>query len=263
MTCPPAAPLEQHQAEIGQNRRHWDSKPLIQKIYARFYAEIVRRIDPSLAGRVVELGSGIGNLKAHCPGALCTDLFPNPWLDAVCDGYQLPFRDASVSHLILFDVFHHLQRPAAFLAQAARVVAVGGRVILFEPYLSLASWPAYGWFHHEPVAWSRAIELNPAPPPNHAYYAAQGNATRLFFRQKPNWLKPPWQLAEARAFAAFSYLLSGGLSGPALYPAGLLPAITALDGWLSCAPRLFGARCLVVLQKSAAAESQPPPLERV
>ena len=31
-----------------------------------------------------------------CRGPSCTDLFPNPWLDVVCDGYELPFADGAL-----------------------------------------------------------------------------------------------------------------------------------------------------------------------
>ncbi len=61
------APLTQHQAEIERNRRAWDGKPLLRTIYAGFYRRILALIDPTIPGRVVEIGSGIGNLKAHLP----------------------------------------------------------------------------------------------------------------------------------------------------------------------------------------------------
>ena len=125
-------------------------------------------IDPQLPGRIVEIGSGIGNLKAHVPGAICTDLFANPWLDLVCDGYELPFAEGSLSHLVLFDVFHHLRAPNAFLREARRVLAPGGRLILFEPYISWASLPVYGLLHHEPVAWKAADQ-----PGGHAAASAR------------------------------------------------------------------------------------------
>ena len=59
-------------------------------------------------GSVVELGSGIGNIKEVIPTCMRTDLFQNPWLDRVENVYDLSFESASVSDLILFDVFHHL-----------------------------------------------------------------------------------------------------------------------------------------------------------
>ena len=242
-------PLEQHQIEIEQNLARWRRKPLLQKIYAGFYERILRHIDTGMAGAVVEIGSGIGNLKAHLPGAICTDLFPNPWLDLVCDGYELPFKNGSVSHLILFDVFHHLRCPRAFLNEARRALGDRGRIILFEPFISAASFPVYGLLHHEPVARTQPINFAGEYPRPRDYYAAQGNATRLFFgRESSDWLRG-WKVAHAEAFSAFSYLLSGGYSKPALYPAGLLGMMDRLDAVFSCCPRVFGGRCLVELRR--------------
>jgi len=241
-------PLSQHQAEIRQNLRNWEAKPLLQKIYAGFYQRIAAQIDLSLPGRVVELGSGIGNLKAHLSRAVATDLFPNPWLDLVCDAYEMPFRNGTVSHLVLFDVFHHLRAPNAFLKEARRVLGPGGRVLLFEPYVSFASFAAYGVFHHEPVGWRRPIDPATSLPRPRDYYAAQGNATRLFFRKEnPQWLEG-WKVFHAEAFSSFHYLLSGGYSKPALYPAGGLGMMQRLDERLTRWPRVFGGRCLVGLR---------------
>src|SRR5438132_13819231 len=147
-----SAPLTRHLWEIQHNLDAWQDKPLLRQIYAAFYERIVVLLDLRLPGRIVEIGSGVGNLKSHLPQAITTDLFPNPWLDLACDAYELPFKDRSVSNLILFDVFHHLERPIAFLREAERALAPGGRLILFEPYISLASLVVYGIFHHEPLA---------------------------------------------------------------------------------------------------------------
>jgi SAM-dependent methyltransferase len=242
-------PLDQHQLEIQKNLRAWQDKPLLQKIYNSFYQRIITLIEPHISGRVVEIGSGIGNLKTHVPDAITTDLFPNPWLDLVCDGYDLPFADGSISHLVLFDVFHHLRAPNAFLREASRVLAPHGRVILFEPYISWSSLPVYGLFHHEPVAQKAPINFAQELPRPRDYYAAQGNATRLFFqRELPAW-PAGWKTFHAEAFSSFSYLLSGGYSKPALYPGSCLGWLQAGDEFLSGWPRIFGGRCLVGLQR--------------
>ncbi len=242
------APLMQHQAEIERNRRAWDNKPLLRSIYAGFYQRILTLIDPAIPGRIVEIGSGIGNLKAHLPDALATNLFPNPWLDLACDGYELPFRNASLSHLVLFDVFHHLRAPNAFLHEARRVLAPSGRLILFEPYISWSSYPIYGLLHHEPVGWRQPINRAESLPRPRDYYAAQGNATRLFFRREfPGWPEG-WTLLHAEAFSCFYYLLSGGYSKPACYPAGWLEGLQRFEAKLSRWPKLFGGRCLIGLR---------------
>jgi len=241
------APLEQHQKEIEQNLRAWNSKPLLQEIYAGFYRRILALIEPAIPGRIVEIGSGIGNLKAHLPQVVTTDLFPNPWLDLVCDAYRLPFPDASLSHLVLFDVFHHLRAPDAFLKEARRALTPSGRVILFEPYISFSSLPIYGLLHHEPVGWRKPIDRADSPPLND-YYAAQGNATRLFFRKEVAGWPEGWTIFHAEAFSCFHYLLSGGYSKPSLYPPRLVAALRKMDAVLSRWPGVFGGRCLVGLR---------------
>ena len=243
------APLTDHQAEIQRNLQAWQAKPLLKEIYAAFSRRIMGLVDPAIPGRVVELGSGIGNLKTFLPGALATDLFQNPWLDLVCDGYELPFRQGSLSHLVLFDVFHHLRAPNAFLREARRVlVPEKGRLILLEPYVGWTTYPVYGLFHHEPVGLKEPISRVESLPRPRDYYAAQGNATRLFFRKEiPGWPQG-WRIFHAEAFSCFHYLLSGGYAKPALYPARWLDALQKLDAVLSRWPRVFAGRCLVGLQ---------------
>ena len=256
-----ATALEQHQIEIQRNRAAWEGKPLLREIYSGFYERIVGLIDQRVAGAIVEVGSGIGNLRGRLPGAIATDLFPNPWLDLVCDGYELPFGDGSVSHLILFDVFHHLRAPMAFLREAQRVLTPRGRVIVFEPYISAMSYPVYGLLHHEPVALKGEISMAASLERPRDYYAAQGNATRMFFPLawgpirdgsfRRGTIAPcleGWRVFHAEAFASLAYLLSGGFSKPAMYPARWLNGMQRVDRKLSRWPQLFGARCLVGLE---------------
>src|SRR5439155_19086047 len=242
-----SSPLDRHQTEIQGNLSTWQNKPLLRQIYGGFYDRILTLLDRKLPGRIVEIGSGVGNLKSPLPEAVGTDLFPYPWLDLVCDGYELPFCAGSLSHLILFDVFHHLRAPNAFLREARRALTEGGRLILFEPYISWFSWPVYGLLHHEPVAWRAPINFTETLPRPRDYYAAQGNATRLFFLTQNRGWPAGWTVFHAEAFASFSYLFSGGFSKLAWYPAGCLNQMQSCDQKLSRWPRLFGARCLIGL----------------
>ena len=98
-------------------------------------------------------------------------------------------------------------------------------------------------------AMNQAVDFADAYPRPRDYYAAQGNATRLFFRgESRDWLAG-WSVAHAKVFSAFSYLLSGGYSKPAMYPAAMLGTMRSFDTALSCCPSLFGGRCLVELRK--------------
>lgn len=248
-------PLTQHAIEIEQNRDFWEKKPLLQKIYRGFYAEILARVQRRVPGTVVELGSGIGNFKSVCPEAIATDLFPNPWIDQVESAYHLSFSDGSVSNLVLFDVFHHLAYPGLAFREWARVVPSGGRVLIFDPYISLFGLVVYGALHHEPVALAKKILWLPleGANPDAQYYAAQGNATRLFGVLSPyrEEIRKEWNVVERKRFSALSYILSGGFSKPALYPASFLPLIRGVERILDLFPLLFATRLLVVLEKKS------------
>ena len=93
-----------------------------------------------------------------------------------------------------------------------------GRVIVFDPYISLASWPVYGLLHHEPVAINAPINYATELPRPRDYYAAQGNATRLFFRAEGTGWPAGWNMFHREAFSAFHYVLCGGFSSSPAWP---------------------------------------------
>lgn len=246
-------PLEQHNIEIKQNMDAWNRKPLLREIYSIFYKRILSFIKRDVAGEIVELGSGIGNFKSVYPQAIATDIFPNPWIDRIEDAYKLSSKDGGISNLILFDVFHHLKYPGLALKEFHRSLNQNGRVIIFDPSISLLGFLVYGVFHHEPVAWRKKIEWMPEnrEDPNKDYYAAQGNATRVFAKGSPliSLIEKDWKVIVVKKYADVSYVLSGGFSKPALYPKIFLPVLKIADKILSLFPWIFATRILVVLEK--------------
>jgi SAM-dependent methyltransferase len=246
-------PIQEHNIEIERNMRLWEEKPLLRKVYFDFYRSIARYIRPEQKGLTVEIGSGTGNIKEVIPACIRTDLFPNPWIDRVENAYKLSFGDESAAAVILFDVFHHLRYPGTALQEVRRVLLPGGRVIIFEPFISLAGRFIYGLFHHEPIAYSSEIEWLAPPqwdPARDTYYAAQGNMTRIFFSNTHSALVQGWRVVVRQPMTAFSYVASGGYSGPQLYPVFFYPLLKRIDKALDCMPRLFATRALVVLEKT-------------
>jgi hypothetical protein len=96
-------------------------EPGLRAVYGRFYREIASSIRRDAGGRIVDLGSRLGNLKAVIPDCITTYISPNPWIERVEDG-----------NLILFEVWHHLQFPGSALKEFRSVLTPGGRVIIFR-----------------------------------------------------------------------------------------------------------------------------------
>ncbi len=244
--------IRQHQTEILENEKYWQRKPILRTIYHGFHEEIARHLSSLDSPLVVELGSGIGNIKEVIPHALRTDLFPNPWLDQTENAYALSFGDETVSDLILFDVFHHLRYPGTALKEFRRALRPGGRVLVFDPFISLLGLVVYGLLHKESIHWRQEIEwYAPAgwDPHQVDYYAAQGNATRVFFSRITPRLFKDWTIVTRKRYSAFSYVASGGYSGPQLYPDSFYPKMRALDGWLDNISAAFATRILAVIEK--------------
>jgi SAM-dependent methyltransferase len=245
-------PIQEHNNEIKKNLKLWGKKPLLRRVYSDFYRTIAHHLPSGNNGLIVEIGSGIGNIKEVIPACVRTDLFSNPWIDRVENAYGLSFAGSSVSAMILFDVFHHLRYPGTALQEFHRVLIPGGRVIIFDPFISLAGRVIYGFFHHEPIAYKQQIEwLAPSgwEPHKDTYYSAQGNMTRVFFKKIYAPSLKGWSLVVRRRFAALSYVASGGYSGPQLYPSILYPFVKKVDAVLDFLPGVFATRGLIVLEK--------------
>jgi hypothetical protein len=110
----------------------------------------------------------------------------------------------------------------------------------------------YGVFHDEPIAVLKDIRWD-APtgwsPANIDYYAAQGNASRIFLGKQFRHKLSAWQKIETIRISAIAYAASGGFSKPQLYPVSALPLIQKLEKVLEPFPTLFATRLLVVLEK--------------
>ena len=244
--------MARHQDEIQLNLKYWEQKPVLRQVYRDFQEIIAARISGQVEGHIVEIGSGIGSIRDVIPSCIRTDMFPNPWIDRVENAYSLSFKDETVSHIILFDVFHHLRYPGTALREFRRVLVKRGRLIVFDPYISLLGFVVWGLAHPEPVSLFRRIEWL-APDgwvsTESEYYAAQGNATRLFARPRLDDRLQGWSVIERLRISALSYVASGGYSGPQLYPDRCLPLMKRLERALDVWPLLFATRLLAVLEK--------------
>jgi SAM-dependent methyltransferase len=241
-----------HQGLIEKNHEYWNRKQLLQLVYMKLYRLIANNLSELPDPAVVELGSGLGNIQMVLPNCLRTDLFPYPWIDQIENAYKLSFANESVSDLILSDVFHHLKYPGTALKEFHRVLRKGGRVVMLEPCISALGLIVYGLLHVEPIAITKPIRWF-APedwsPENIDYYAAQGNASRIFAGRKFRSQLHDWHSVKTIRLSAISYAASGGYSKPQFYPTSALPLIQKVEKLLDPLPALFATRLIVILQK--------------
>ena len=244
---------EQHGKELEKNRVAWNRKSLLRAVYYNFYRRIATKLVSGKGVNTLELGSGVGAVKEVIPCCMTSELFSVEGIDRVENAYALNFEKESLDNIILFDVFHHLQFVGNVLDEFKRVLKPKGRVVLFEPDMSLAGRLVYGLFHPEPLGLRCAMSWH-APsdfdPRKTTYYAAQGNAWRLFVRQewKEKWAVD-WNLVGVERLSAFAYWGTGGFSGSQRYPDQWLVGVQKLDAAFQKMPSLFSGRLLVTLEK--------------
>jgi len=238
-------------AILRAQREAWDRKPGLRALYGRWHAAMRGFLAP---GPSLEVGAGIGQLKETLPGLLTLDILPTPWTDVVGDAQELPVRDRSLGNLVLFDVLHHLPRPARFFDEACRALRPGGRVLVMDPYVSPLSWPVYRFLHPEglrphcdPLDEARALS------PDAPFASSQGVATVLFWRRLADFTRrfPGLRVLHRERLALWSYPLTGGFSGRTLVPECWIPTLAGLERPCAFLAPLLAFRTLVVLEHVA------------
>jgi SAM-dependent methyltransferase len=225
------------------------SKPFLKQFYQDCYISISKLLPGKIKGPVVELGSGGGFFKDYIPGLITSEILAIPTVDIQFDGQSMPFKYASVRAVVMMDVFHHIPRPATFLAQAAHILKPGGRIIMIEPWVTSWSRFVYRYLHHEP--------FNPEVNDWHfrkggALTGANSALPWIVFdrdRQKFEHRFAEWQIKKIILHTPFCYLLSGGLVFKSLLPGALYPLCRRLENWVQPLNHLLSMFATIVLQR--------------
>lgn len=234
---------------IAAHRRVWDRKAGLRAVYAGWFRRVRDRCTGD--GPIVEIGCGPAFFKRAYPDIIATDVAANPFADLLVDAAELPFATAAVGNVIMIDVFHHIADPPRFLGEVARVLRPGGRLVMLEPWISVAGRFLWTHVHHEGCD----LSVCPGSPWNAiGKDPMEGNAALpyLYFCENGylGGMRSPLRVLAREPFAGISWLLSGGFQALSLLP----PRAAGLAEWadrvLSRAPRWTATRCLVTVAKT-------------
>ncbi len=136
---------------FASHARDWDALRSLHVAETEVEAAIARALGQAPIGRLVDIGTGTGRMiELFAPGAdhatgidrspemlrLARVKLAEAGLDAVelrqGDMYALALPSGSTDTVIIHQVLHYAQNPAAAVAEAARLLKAGGRLLIVD-----------------------------------------------------------------------------------------------------------------------------------
>jgi MPBQ/MSBQ methyltransferase len=164
---------------------HWDDPPPLDAptrpgefaaAQERLAALMIDMADLADGQRVLDVGCGFGGTARMAQGraaialtgvnvdprqlAVCRALGPGRWIAA--DACRLPFADARFDRVVCVEAAFHFASRSAFLAEAARVLRPGGRLVLSDILLRR---PTAGPLPHPEIERALCAGYGPWPEP--------------------------------------------------------------------------------------------------
>ena len=207
----------------------------------------------------LEIGSGFGASKHYLQDSnlILSDVGDYDWLDVKnCPAENIPMLDESLDFLIVNQTLHHIAYPHSFFDEALRLLRPGGKLIMLEPFTSLAMKCALILMRHEgfddtvnPL--SKSVPMSDPQDP----WAANNSVARLLFEGEKCGTEcvPGFVLVHSRFAEFFTFLNSGGVGSKFFY-VPLFPRLLRLQ-WLldqslvKFLPGIFALQMQIVLVK--------------
>lgn len=230
-------------------------KPFLNKLYNEWYHAMSQWIDAEAGGRVLELGSGAGFLKAVMPDAITSEILDVSGVDIVMDGLAMPIRSTALKAIVMVDVLHHLPDAGRFFLEAARCVRASGRVIMIEPWVTPWSEIIYGHLHHEPF--DKHVRDWKFPRGGPLSQANSALPWIVFSRDKDTFERqfPQWHLKSIALHTPFRYLISGGVSMRGMLPGNCFNAVAWMEKRLAPLMPCLGMFATIVLERTLVPEA--------
>lgn len=206
------------------------SKPFLKQIHTDWYQQFKTYDEANTAnGKIIEIGAGGGFLKDIYPKVITSDIMPLDCCDMQFSATEMPFENNSVKSIFMLNVLHHIPDNEAFFKEASRVLNKDGFIYMVEPANTFFSRFIYKNFHHEPFEENVADWKFESKGP---LSDANGALPYIIFKrdiQKFNQLFLDLELVAFKYHTPFKYLVSGGLSKPALVPFAFYKLINFIE----------------------------------
>jgi SAM-dependent methyltransferase len=235
---------------LRTRRQVWGQRPVLRVIYDDFYNRLSAEC---INGLTIEVGGGIGKLKEHLADVVTTDIQFATWLDCVADAQRLPFADSCAANIVMVDVMHHIEFPAAFFGEAERVLQNGGRLLMIEPAITWGSTLFYRLFHPEPVRMSaNALRKGQPNVGRDPYESNQALPTILATQEWKQFHKqfPHLRIRRVDWFSLIAYPLTGGFKRRSLISPGLARRLLRIERRIEpMLGRYVGFRMMLLIEK--------------
>lgn len=232
------------------------SKPSLTSLYREFYGRYRESLDRTqVAGLAVEIGAGAGFSNAVIPQLVATDILAYPGLNVVLDATSMPFADRSLRFICMLNVFHHIPDVGAFLTEAQRCLAPGGRILILDQHRGWISRWILAYAHDEPYD-HRAVDwrFKTTGPLS----GANGALAWIVFRRDLAGFHnqyPRLRMMRYQPHTPLRYWLTGGLKSWNLLPSLLFPLASRLDAFLIALNENFGSFVEIEILKPDSYES--------
>ncbi len=241
---------------LKKHRDIWYKKKIIRIIYSAWYEKILKDIKQDngktgKTGKTLEIGAGSGNFKLFKPDSISSDIDLCEWLDISFDAHNMPFKNHSISNIVMIDVLHHLANPIIFLKEARRILKKDGRLIMLEPYPSPFSLFIYRKFHPEPYIFDIDYFEKKQIENKNTWDANQAIAYLLFFKhikKTEHIIGNDFKIIKREKLSCILYPASGGFENKSFIPDFLIPLFQFFEFILIPFHWLMAFRCYIVLE---------------
>ena len=229
------------------------SKPIMLEVFTEMH-DIFYKLDKKFfntEGKRIELGAGAYPIKETYQNVISSDVVEGHDIDLVLDAMNMNIEPNSVRSLYAQNVFHHFPDPRKFFSEANKVLAVGGGIIILDPFYGLVSSLIYPHispnesFHKNQKNWEGS-HTGPMKGANQALsYIIFNRDKKIFEKEFPD-LKI---VHHSIVNNYLRYFLSGGLNFKQLIPNFMNKPFRLLEFLLTPFSRIFALHHVIVVKK--------------